>query len=258
MAERTCAVCGSPFIGSPRAVVCSDDCRRLRRNAQMRAFFARHKAEHGEAYTQRYREKRNQQVREHHERNSITKWCLRCGGRFAARTDAYRFCSKSCAHRTDRLPVLHPDPPEFQWLPLQHPARRRYPNIKPRLFVAGQCVRCGEGFVVAAGGSLAAYCSERCQKRDSRSLRRARKRDAFVERVHRVRIFERDGWRCQICKKKVRRTTVVPHPLAPVLDHITPLADGGTHEPANVQCAHYLCNSIKSHGAANDQLRLIG
>ena len=37
-----------------------------------------------------------------------------------------------------------------------------------------------------------------------------------------------------------------------------PLADGGTHEPANVQCAHYLCNSVKSDGAANDQLRLVG
>jgi 5-methylcytosine-specific restriction endonuclease McrA len=43
----------------------------------------------------------------------------------------------------------------------------------------------------------------------------------------------------------VKRDKVVPHPKAPVLDHILPLAQGGTHEPTNVQCAHFMCNSIK-------------
>jgi 5-methylcytosine-specific restriction endonuclease McrA len=129
--------------------------------------------------------------------------------------------------------------------------------VRP-MFQAGRCRRCDEFFVMLWNDQPCRYCSERCQKRDHSSTRRVRKRDAFVEPVYRARIFERDDWRCQICKRKVRRNAVVPHPNAPVLDHITPLADGGTHEPANVQCAHYLCNSIKSAGAANDQLRLIG
>jgi len=102
------------------------------------------------------------------------------------------------------------------------------------------------------------FCSSSCQKADGRARRRARKRDAYVADVWRSRIFERDGWRCQLCGKATQRNAVAPHPKAPVLDHIIPLAQGGTHEPANVQCSHFLCNCLKSDGAANDQLRLIG
>lgn len=37
----------------------------------------------------------------------------------------------------------------------------------------------------------------------------------------------------------------MPDRLAPTLDHIIPLAAGGTHEPSNCQCAHFSCNSAK-------------
>lgn len=50
----------------------------------------------------------------------------------------------------------------------------------------------------------------------------------------------------------------VPHPRAAVLDHVIPLARGGTHEPANVRTACFLCNSIKGDGGGNEQLMLIG
>jgi 5-methylcytosine-specific restriction endonuclease McrA len=78
------------------------------------------------------------------------------------------------------------------------------------------------------------------------------------ERINRLVIFERDGWRCQLCGKRTDRTKVHPHPDAPVLDHIVPLSVGGPHEPSNVQCAHSRCNGLKGARAANDQLRLIG
>jgi len=52
----------------------------------------------------------------------------------------------------------------------------------------------------------------------------------------------------------------VPHPLAPTIDHLIPLADGGSDSPANVATAHFLCNSTKGerHGGGGDQLTLIG
>jgi len=87
--------------------------------------------------------------------------------------------------------------------------------------------------------------------------RQRRVRAAFVAAVSPVEIFERDGWRCQLCRKALLRDAVVPHPLAPTIDHIVPLACGGSHEPRNVQAAHFMCNSRKRDGAANDQLRLI-
>ena len=43
------------------------------------------------------------------------------------------------------------------------------------------------------------------------SRRRARKSGAFVTPVHRKKIFERDGWKCQLCGQAVKRDAVVPH-----------------------------------------------
>lgn len=75
-------------------------------------------------------------------------------------------------------------------------------------------------------------------------------------------IFQRDGWRCQICKRMVRRDKAAPHPLAPVLDHVIPLAagveQGGVHAPHNVQCAHFICNCIKSDKGGAVQPMLFG
>lgn len=92
----------------------------------------------------------------------------------------------------------------------------------------------------------------------SKARRRAREKDAFVADVNRYEIFERDKWTCKLCHRKVNRRAVVPHPKAPVLDHVIPLAGDGTHEPANVQCAHFLCNSLKSDRGGGEQLMLIG
>jgi len=68
-------------------------------------------------------------------------------------------------------------------------------------------------------------------------------------------VFERDGWRCRLCGELVDRTKQAPHPRSPSVDHIVPLAKGGAHTYANVQCAHFGCNSKK--GARDGgQLRL--
>lgn len=127
---------------------------------------------------------------------------------------------------------------------------------KPRIWVAGSCVRCADPFVIV-DQLESRYCSASCLRADGKDRRRARKREAFVAPVYRSRIFDRDAWMCQLCGKRTSPGRVVPHPLAPVLDHIVPLADGGTHEPKNVQCAHFLCNSQKAD-RGQDQLRLIG
>lgn len=112
------------------------------------------------------------------------------------------------------------------------------------------CTHCGASFY-AKGQQT--YCSQPCAKRAFRDKRRALERNAFVEPVFRNRIYERDGWICQLCRRRVKRDVVVPHPLAATIDHVIPLADGGMHRYANVQLAHFGCNSKK--GAGNGQLR---
>ena len=77
----------------------------------------------------------------------------------------------------------------------------------------------------------------------------ARRRAAFVAPVSLKAIYERDKGRCGICRK------LVPLELAS-LDHILPLAAGGTHEPVNVRITHRHCNYSRQHrGPA--QLRLM-
>lgn len=65
--------------------------------------------------------------------------------------------------------------------------------------------------------------------------------------IFRRKVFERDGWTCRICRKPVDREAKVPHPKAPTVDHVVPLALGGAHVYTNVQTAHFICNSRKSH-----------
>lgn len=98
-------------------------------------------------------------------------------------------------------------------------------------------------------------CSDECleegrlqSRRKAKSLRRARMRGASKsEAVDPFKVFDRDGWRCQICLRKTskgKRGTVDDR--APELDHIVPLSKGGTHSYNNTQCTCRRCNGLKS------------
>lgn len=97
---------------------------------------------------------------------------------------------------------------------------------------------------------------KRRKERDKRR-RRAAKRGARSEPYTLAEIAARDRNMCQLCKKRVAMTKTVPDPKAPVIDHVLPLACGGDDTRANVQLAHFLCNSIKSAGGSQ-QLALVG
>lgn len=81
--------------------------------------------------------------------------------------------------------------------------------------------------------------------REKNHRQRARRLDAFAAPVDRDAIWRRDSGRCGICGEPIDDTLPWPHKMSATLDHIVPLAKGGTHEPANVQLAHAVCNSRK-------------
>lgn len=288
---KTCTKCGEtkPFDEFHRDKR-KPDGRRPRcktcQNAWQYAFQLRHKAETGQWYSRKYTYERTCEVcgttwqaKSKTARycsvnctNKIREYeriCEGCGTTWTATQTTARWCSPACLRlwrekaererqRTAWLPVIPDWPYGRAWcrIPDGHPARQHRPA--PRLFVQGNCIRCGEPFCVHSEAGIASYCSRRCQRADTKARRRAAQRDAYVEHVYRSRIFERDGWRCRLCGKKTKRDAVAPHPLAPVLDHIIPLAKGGTHEPSNTQCAHFLCNSRKGDRGGGEQLMLIG
>jgi 5-methylcytosine-specific restriction endonuclease McrA len=127
---------------------------------------------------------------------------------------------------------------------------------------AFNCANCGALVHAAHGDKRRKFCSHKCIKAHAnrnggRLNRRARKRDARRSIVRPTDIYERDRFTCQICGRRMEMKAKVPHPLAPTVDHIVPYAANGLHEPANVQAAHFRCNSQRSDkGPA--QLRMIG
>lgn len=122
-----------------------------------------------------------------------------------------------------------------------------------------ECAHCGDTF--ASIQPQARYCSRRCKIRSAsqrnNAVRRARRTGAYRENVYRARIAKRDGWRCGICGKPINPALKYPHLKSLSLDHIIPLARGGTHEPSNIQAAHFICNSIKCH-TGESQMLLFG
>lgn len=58
-------------------------------------------------------------------------------------------------------------------------------------------------------------------------------------------ILDRDRWICGICGKKIKRQLKHPSPLSASIDHIIPLARGGSHIPDNLQASHLRCNITK-------------
>ena len=117
------------------------------------------------------------------------------------------------------------------------------------------CRRCG-----ALIGKHAWNC-ETCNREARRAERRRRdalQRGAISEPYTLAEIADRDRRTCQLCRKRVAMTKTVPHPKAPTIDHVIPLAEGGHDTRANVQLAHFICNSIKGARGETQQLALIG
>ena len=120
------------------------------------------------------------------------------------------------------------------------------------------CRNCGVSFDRRSTGATRWMCSEVCAndaaatvKRKNRKARRALERGAVrAESVDPLEVFERDNWRCGICKRKTHKAKRgTYHQLAPELDHIVALANGGSHTWENVQCSCRECNGRK--GARN-------
>lgn len=158
--------------------------------------------------------------------------CAECGTWFEQNRTS-RYCSDDCIKAKER-----------NWHHLNAPQRSK------RDHTARQCKECGEAFAPEYGNQRRAFCSQGCLVRNVRRTRRkkerARNRTLQVESVDVLKVFDRDGWRCQFCKVKTPRSLRgTTKSNAPELDHIQPLSKGGSHTYQNVQCLCRKCNGLK-------------
>lgn len=148
--------------------------------------------------------------------------------------------------------------------PISNPVARRFCSERcqarwrrRRHEITRSCVECG-GSISSSRRADSRYCSNKClgkawRKTDagrryvhSASTRRRLQRQAqFVAAVNPRAVFERDGWKCQLCGGSIDSAVAWPHPQSASVDHVLPLSRGGTHEPANCQAAHLACNQSK-------------
>lgn len=199
--------------------------------------------------------------------------CAWCDRTYTTSRLQGRYCSNHCASYGNGQAALRSD---LTWRHCKHcdrpylhglcPLRASHPTQEPPDMSPRPCDSCGTPFTpTRPSGYFAIYCSRKCNRRETHARRRAAggeadhyRTDRAIGRVRRWAIYERDQWRCQLCGRKVNKDVEFPDPMSASLDHIVPVSLGGAHEEANLQLAHFGCNSRKRNKVNGDgeQLRL--
>ncbi len=278
---HVCLACGRDMTGQNRNY-CSDECRAVRvERRSARAAERRRSSPDRTCFDcgTTHRQTGKRCFRCTTLRSSTPTECAWCGTTFPAHPKTgTTYCSARCCNiatsggKTCDLDWKHCTC--GAWF-AQRPGRRWCtPDCKPApvgyVSVIGApidrtCMDCGMTWVGERRAGAAQRRCDECQaaatkeqRRAERHRRRAAKRGADSEKFLATEIHDRDLWTCQLCGKRMSKTQAVPHPDAATIDHIIPISVGGTHTRANVQSAHFMCNSIKGARPAGEQLRLVG
>lgn len=114
----------------------------------------------------------------------------------------------------------------------------------------GECPDCRKLLTYRFAGAVG---SKPCK--DCRSIRN-RKINARKNHARRglgkldISIYEladRDGERCNICRRKINLTLSGADPMGPTIDHLLPISMGGTNDPLNLALAHRKCNTSRNN-----------
>lgn len=231
---KECANCGCSFSNSfTRAMYCSKRCK-------MAAWVVANPDQH-----RAHRESAREKIPAYSRVN--TGFCKQCQKPYLSTEANGGVCSDLCRRR-------------FAAGEARLASQKKHKNLAREV----ACEQCSLVFCPLYGTSHAKLCSVCAQERDiqaKRSRRLARKmrqRVQTVEVVNPIMVFDRDGWRCQLCKKATpRRLRGTHNDRAPELDHIIPVSLGGEHSYRNTQCACRACNQTKSNKPMG-QMLLVG
>lgn len=94
------------------------------------------------------------------------------------------------------------------------------------------------------------------QQKDVKAKEVAKRRR--ISPTQRKAVLERDGYKCRICGiSRQYLDDKVPglgEYLRLEIDHIVPIAQGGTSDESNLQCLCWRCNSLKGSKKTNKQV----
>lgn len=116
------------------------------------------------------------------------------------------------------------------------------------------CKNCGQEYSIGATGyNSAKYCSEKCMKRYAMRVKNDRRIRKLKTRRHDTditleKLFRRDGGVCYLCGGNCDWNDIADGNASdnyPSIDHVKPVAKGGTHTWDNIKLAHKKCNTAK-------------
>lgn len=188
--------------------------------------------------------------------------CPQCGDVVPTRTGRGRpniYCSRECRWRAQGAKRILADPPcRHCGNPYQRstpsqlycsPQHRRAAQwakweaaTEARRASGGSCADCGAPASYGTGRRLCVECSTRKRHVWWNRKNEKRRNAAQGRPVVLAEIAARDGGTCHICSQPVDMGLLGDQPAGPTIDHLTPLALGGIHDPANVALAHRICN----------------
>jgi hypothetical protein len=126
----------------------------------------------------------------------------------------------------------------------------RAESAKPKSY---ECAECGVVFTrPPTRGQVPRYCGRSCSMAAAYRRKVERYGEFAVSRARRRRLYERDGWVCQICGVGCSRVFSLDDPWSPSLDHVVPRSEGGSDDDDNLRLAHWFCNGLRGAGRATD------
>lgn len=138
-------------------------------------------------------------------------------------------------------------------------------NILNNRNIIRTCLNCKKEYnVIKDNNYTTSCCSIKCSDEHYAIMTRKRKAErnykygqgrkkakdlgALVHRVDRIKIFQRDKFKCWICGNKTDKNKIgLCEDNAPTLDHVQPLTYGGSHTATNLKTACFRCNSVRQH-----------
>lgn len=293
MHKLTCRACGVVFEFGRKKAYCSIACRKLNRRARVKrispipracAVCAKVFTPGGGQWQARFCTAKCRDAAPRGE-HCICDWC---GGQFQQYRPSkpQKYCSPKCASAAKSAAALSAKPKQAA----THRSCRYCSNAVSRRgmcchecrarltasAITRKCKNCGRGYVrVDTAIRRSLFCSDECRVESALTARRrarkkeraqfrrtdlyrARRAGVAYEPVNRLFVFARDKWRCQLCGCGTPKSLKGKNqPRSPELDHIVPLAMGGPHTYANVQCACRKCNAKKGGYRAMGQMPLL-
>ena len=163
------------------------------------------------------------------------KKCRYCNTTYITKDENKEFCSGTCRKKEKRFNEMVERGPK-------------------------SCLYCGNSFY----SPTKHYCSDECkckaarvkdELRKSERLKRARSNGRFDADIDIYKLIERDGEYCYLCGDGVHFNNHYNDPKYPTIEHVMPIARGGTHSWDNVKVACRECNTRKSTTLIDDYLK---